>query len=135
MNMTHVGAAAQPQVDAAKQGDRPHKNVYYRPAVDIVEGPDELTLIAEMPGLTREQIDINFERGNLQIYGRVPERQPKGCQFHRHEYGIGDYYRAFQVSEHVDSERISAEFALGVLTLHLPKSSAAKSRKIAVQAK
>ena len=51
------------------------------------------------------------------------------------EYGVGDFYRAFQVSEVIDPSRIQAEYSGGVLTLHLPKSEAAKPRKIAVQAK
>lgn len=130
---TDVTAAKEPG-EAGSEAERTRSGIYYRPHVDIVEGPEELTLFADMPGLSGDEIDIHFERGTLQIYGRVPPRQPEGTQFHRREYGVGDFYRTFQVSEEIDSERISAEYAEGVLTLHLPKSSAAKPRKIAVQA-
>ena len=51
------------------------------------------------------------------------------------EYGVGDYYRSFQVSEAIDAGKISAEYADGVLTLHLPKAEAVKPRKIAVSVK
>ena len=51
------------------------------------------------------------------------------------EYGVGDYYRSFQISEAIDAGKISAEYADGVLTLHLPKTEAVKPRKIAVSAK
>jgi HSP20 family molecular chaperone IbpA len=120
--------------DTGGDTERTRSGIYYRPRVDIVEWPEELTLHADMPGLLSDQIDINFERGTLEIFGRVPPRQVEEASSHRREYGVGDFYRSFQVSEEIDSDRISAEYKLGVLTLHLPKSSAAKPRKIAVAA-
>lgn len=108
---------------------------FYRPNVDIVELHDELLVLADMPGLATDLIDIRFEDGTLTIHGRVPPRQPAQQQFRRQEYGIGDFYRTFRVSEEIDATRISADYGEGVLTLHLPKSEAAKPRRIAVQAK
>jgi HSP20 family molecular chaperone IbpA len=52
-----------------------------------------------------------------------------------HEYGVGDFYRTFRVSQQVDASRITAEYENGVLTLHLPKAEAARPRKIEVQAR
>jgi HSP20 family molecular chaperone IbpA len=108
---------------------------YYRPNVDIIETPDELLVVADMPGLASDLIDIRFEEGALTIHGRVPPRQPAGTRFLLQEYGLGDFFRTFRVSENIDSERITADYADGVLTLHLPKSERAKPRKIAVQAR
>ncbi|MBL9125057.1 MAG: Hsp20/alpha crystallin family protein [Planctomycetaceae bacterium] len=119
--------------EVSAETERTRSGSYYRPNVDIVEGPEELTVFADMPGLLSDQIDINFERGTLQIYGHVPARQREGVKHQRREYGVGDFYRSFQVSEEIDASRISAEYSHGVLTLHLPKSSAAKPRKISVQ--
>lgn len=121
--------------ETVHEAERTRGGRYYRPQVDIVEGADELTVFADMPGLSSDQIDIDFERGTLQIFGHVTARQPDGVKYQRREFGVGDFYRSFQVSEEIDASRISADYAQGVLTLHLPKSSAAKPRKIAVQAK
>ncbi len=106
----------------------------FRPYVDILEKPDELVVLADVPGAKGEEIDIDFEDGLLTIYARVAERQPGETQFLRREYGVGDFYRTFRISEAIDARAISAECADGVLTLHLPKSEAAKPRKIAVKA-
>ncbi len=105
----------------------------FRPHVDIHEEGDELVLVADMPGVKADDVDIRFEDGVLTIHGPVPERGPENCQFLLFEYGMGDYYRTFRVSEQVDASRIRAEYADGVLTLHLPKTESAKPRKIEVQ--
>lgn len=108
----------------------------YRPNVDILETADELRVMADMPGVKPDEIDIKFENGTLTIYG-VAERKEvfKDGDFLLREYGIGDYYRAFEISEQIDTDRISAEYQDGVLTLHLPKVEAAKARKIEVRGK
>lgn len=108
---------------------------YYRPNVDIVEQTDELLVYADMPGLRSEDIDIDFEDGTLTIHGKVQPRQADDTRFVRREYGVGDFFRSFRVSEHIDVQKIVAKYADGVLTLHLPKTEAVKPRKIAVQVK
>jgi len=107
----------------------------YRPNVDIVETANELTLYADIPGVSRDGIDIDFENGVLTINGKVENRVPEGTNVLLAEYGVGDFHRHFQVSESVDASKITAEYNHGVLTLHLPKVEAAKMRKITVQAK
>jgi HSP20 family protein len=107
---------------------------YYRPNVDIYESADELVLETDVPGAKSEDIDVHFEDGSLAIHVRVPQRRSDNVDFLRQEYGVGDYYRTFRVSEHIDSTRISADYKDGVLTLHLPKVEAVKPRKIKVQA-
>jgi len=107
----------------------------YRPLVDILENGEELCILADMPGVDARNIDIKFEDGSLTIHGRVAPRQPENTNYLLQEYGIGDLYRVFQVSEAIDASKIRAEYTNGVLTLHLPKVEAAKARKIEVQAK
>jgi HSP20 family protein len=106
----------------------------YRPNVDILEAADELVVLADMPGVKSDDIDIDFKEGVLTLHGRVERRQPEGTHYVLEEYGIGDFHRTFQVSEQIDAGRISAAYKDGVLTLRLPKLERVKPRKIAVQA-
>lgn len=105
----------------------------YRPCVDILERPDDLVVLADVPGATGEDIDVDFEDGTLTIHAKVKPRQEENLQYLLREYGVGDYYRTFHVSEAIDAGKISAEYTDGVLTLHLPKAEAARPRKISVK--
>lgn len=115
------------------QAERTRSGRAYRPNVDIIENKEELLVVADMPGVSSDSIDVKFENGSLEIHGRVPNRQSPDTRYLLREYGVGDFYRSFQVSEAVDASRITAEFADGVLTLHLPKTEAVKPRKIAIK--
>lgn len=116
-----------PEVETTRNGR------VYRPSVDILEAKDELVVRADVPGARSDEIDINFEDGQLTVRARVRERHPESTRFLVQEYGVGDFYRTFRVSEQIDASRIAAEYAEGVLTLHLPKVEAAKPRKITVR--
>ncbi len=104
-----------------------------RARFDILETDDELTLYGDLPGAGPEDLDIRFENDHLLVHAKVPPRhdgrEPIYC-----EYGVGDYYREFRISEAVDAAKISAEMKNGVLTLHLPKSESVKPRRIEVTA-
>jgi len=105
----------------------------YRPNVDIREENDELLVLADIPGTTGENIAIDFRDGTLTIHAKVPPREQPGANYLLQEYGVGDYYRTFQVSEVIDASKIVAEYHDGVLTLHLPKAESARPRKISVK--
>lgn len=115
--------------------ERTRNGACYRPEVDIMEQQDELLVLADMPGARNDAIDVNFEDGTLEIRAAVDPRHGDDENYLLQEYGIGDYYRTFQVNESIDASRISAEYADGVLTLHLPKAESVKPRKIAVGVK
>jgi HSP20 family protein len=108
---------------------------YYRPSVDIYEESEKLVVLADMPGVKSEELEVHFEDGLLSIHGRVAPRQPERVRSAQAEFGVGDFFRTFRVSEQIDASQITADYRDGVLTLHLPKSAAAKPRKIAVRAK
>jgi len=107
--------------------------VTFTPRVDILETPEELLLLLDMPGVRPEDVDLNFERGELTVHGKCspPAQRPGRCL--AEEYETGDYYRAFLISQDVAADRIGAELKNGVLKVHLPKAAAAQPRKISVQ--
>lgn len=105
----------------------------YRPHVDILDQDGQLTLIADLPGLSIDDIDIHFEDGELTIHGRTPPRQTENTVYLSQEYGVGDFHRSFRVSDDIDAAKITAQYENGVLQLNLPKVAAAEPRKIKVQ--
>lgn len=109
------------------------RGVVFTPRVDIYETKDELLLYADMPGVKPGDADVRFENGELVLHGRFTANTD-GRNFLLQEYAVGDFYRAFTITEDIDASKISAEMKNGVLTLHLPKAEAVKPRKIAVKA-
>jgi len=106
----------------------------YSPDVDILEKDNELLLLADVPGATADQIDVNYEQGLLTIHAKVPPRQdPDKTHYLLREYGVGDYYRSFRIGEGIDAASIQAELSQGVLTVRLPKAAEVRPRKIAVR--
>jgi HSP20 family molecular chaperone IbpA len=112
--------------------ERTHGGVTFSPRIDIWESEDELVLYADMPGVTAENVNIQFENRELRIHGKVSPRH-QGIDFLYGEYGIGDFYRTFTIGETIDSQKIRAELKDGVLVLHLPKTEAVKPRRIEVR--
>ncbi|GBE03326.1 spore protein SP21 [bacterium BMS3Abin09] len=125
----------QKQEAAAKEGvERTRSKRLYVPPVDIIEGRDGLVLVADMPGVDENSVDITLEKNLLTIYGTVEPEIPRGHRMISSEYGIGDYQRTFILSDEIDGGKIEATVKNGVLRLTLPKAEAAKTRKIPVQA-
>jgi HSP20 family protein len=109
------------------------RGVVFEPRVDIAEVDDNMLLYVDLPGVKSQDVDVRFENRELQIRGKVtPAAAPP--HFLLKEYGVGDYYRAFAVTDDVDAEKIRADLNDGVLTVHLPKVEALKQRRITVNA-
>jgi HSP20 family protein len=106
----------------------------FKPAVDIIERKDDTVLTADLPGVDEHTLDITLEKNVITIRGAVEQQLPAGYRLAYGEYEIGDYERAFTLSDEVDKDRIQATIRNGVLRLVLPKAAAAKTRKIAVTA-
>ncbi len=107
----------------------------YAPNVDILETAEEYLVLADMPGVAPNAIDIQYEQGVLTMHGRVEPRQDEDqTAYLLREYGVGDYYRSFRLGEGIDADKIEARLKDGVMELRLPKSESIKPRKIAVKA-
>jgi len=104
----------------------------FLPPTDIFESDDVLTIVMEMPGVDREDVDVNVENGVLRVDGRLDFSKYEGMQPVYTEYNIGHYRRSFSLSSKIEQDRISAQMQDGVLTLLLPKAEEAKPRRISV---
>jgi HSP20 family molecular chaperone IbpA len=101
-----------------------------RPAVDIFETNVGLTLVVDMPGVSKESLQIDIDQGLLTIKADAKSRL-KG-EAVQQEFVHGNFYRQFQIPNEIATEKISAEMLNGVLTLQLPKAEAAKPRRIEI---
>jgi HSP20 family protein len=101
------------------------------PPVDIYETGDALVVVADIPGATKEAVDIHVEDGILTIKAR-PTYEKRG-EAYVEEFGLVNFYRQFQLPDAVDQEKIEAEYKHGVLTITLPKAEAAKPKQISVK--
>jgi HSP20 family molecular chaperone IbpA len=104
------------------------------PRVDIYETREALFLIADMAGVDDKTVDIELEKNVLTISGRVEDGKIKDHTLVFSEYEVGDYERAFTLSDEIDRDKIQATVKQGVLRLELPKAERVKPKKIAIQA-
>jgi HSP20 family protein len=106
----------------------------YDPAVDIAEYPAETVVVAELPGVRKEDVKISFEKGVLTFSGeRKPAAVPEGSTWHRNEIPSGAFSRSVTLGHEVNADAIAAEMANGVLTIVAPKAEKAKAREITVR--
>ncbi|MGM0546418.1 MAG: Hsp20/alpha crystallin family protein [Bacteroidota bacterium] len=103
------------------------------PSIDISETEDQFMITAELPGMSKEDIDISLENGRLAISGeRSFENEEKGKKFHRVETKYGSFERSFQLPDNVDAESISATYDNGLLNISIDKSEDKVSKKIEI---
>jgi HSP20 family protein len=103
---------------------------YVSPPVDIYEVDNGLMVMADVPGVMQEQLEVRVDNHVLTIYGRVSKNDMPESAYR--EYELVSYFRQFELSDKVDESKITADLKHGVLTLNLPKVEEAKPRKIAV---
>jgi HSP20 family protein len=103
------------------------------PATDIYETDQVLTVVMEMPGVDKANLDINLESDVLSVVGRIDFSRYEKLQPVYTEYNVGNYRRSFSLEPNrIDQERIKAEMEDGVLTLTLPKAEKVKPRRITI---
>ena len=108
----------------------------WAPAVDITENEHEIVLEAELPGMKKEEIDVQLNGDTLTLRGeRKIESSEKGEQYHRVERQYGAWQRSFQIEIPIDAQNVNADYKDGVLTVRLPKAEEVKPRQIAITTK
>lgn len=108
----------------------------WAPPVDVVEEKDAIVVSAELPGMKKEDIDIQFENGVLTLRGqRTITNESNEKTFHRVERVYGNFVRSFTLPRSVDAEKINATYQDGVLEIRVPKREEAKPRQISINVK
>ena len=112
--------------------ERTREHRAYVPRVDIYETDEAMVILADMPGVAENTVDITLEQGVLTLNGYVEAPTFEGYTLAYAEYGVGDYVRRFTIPSEIDEDNISATLKDGVLRLELPKAQP-ETRKITVQ--
>jgi HSP20 family protein len=108
-------------------------NRTWMPPVDIQETEDAYRLVAELPGLTKDDINITLENNVLRLTGeRKFQKDVTKENYHRVERTYGTFARAFTLPSLVSADKVEASFENGLLTLTIPKAEQAKPRKISI---
>jgi|NOAtaT_6_FD_contig_21_3472529_length_453_multi_5_in_0_out_0_1 HSP20 family protein len=116
--------------DSFVRNERGHLNMQ----VDVLDTPEAILVQASLPGVSKDQIEINFEKDILTIKAelRAPENPPEGTRVLLRERHSGSVSRTFRLPMPVDAEAASAEFQDGILSLKLPKKDSARPRQIPI---
>ena len=105
---------------------------FFVPHTDVYETEDALTVVMEMPGVDRKDVEIELKDDVLRVEGKIDFAKYGGMEPVYTEYNVGHFARSFALSDKVDQENIGAQLEDGVLTLTLPKVAEAKPRRIAL---
>jgi HSP20 family molecular chaperone IbpA len=131
-NVKNIQAKEKSEVDSHSEQTKP--GPAFIPAVDIFETETAITLIADMPGVKADAINIDLNENVLSLSGDVLPLEGKDEEDILVEFEVGRFWRQFTISEVIDQSKIDAEFKDGVLHLTLPKVEKAQPRKITVKA-
>jgi HSP20 family protein len=104
----------------------------FLPTTDIYETEEALTVVMEIPGVEKKDIDVDLENDVLRVEGRNDFSKYEGLEPLYTEYNVGHFARAFTLSRKIDQQQISAQVEDGVLTLTLRKAKEAQPRRIAI---
>ncbi len=112
---------------------RERSDTYLRPAVDIFEDTNGITLMADLPGVSSDRLNIEVDRNTLAIEGQVSFDMPKDMEALYADVRATRYQRTFTLSNELDTDGIKADMKDGVLTLNVPKRAEHQPRRIEVQ--
>ena len=130
MSQQELQAQHKREVEKKQESTMPVRD--FVPVTDIFETEQALTVVLEMPGVSKESVEVGVENDVITITGRINSSKYEGLQPLYTEYNIGNYSRSFQISSKIEQEGIQAELKDGVMTLVLPKAEKAMPRRISV---
>ncbi len=106
----------------------------FLPAIDVAEEEDALTLTAEVPGMSRDDLEVTVDNGVLTLRGEKKAQEvSQGADYRRVERRFGHFERRIRLPDYVDAEKLEASYKNGVLTLRMPKAEAARTRTIQIK--
>ena len=126
----HTVAVSEVQKSPMTERTRHHER-YVAPPVDIYETPDGLVVLADVPGVAPEALDVRVDHNVLTIRGHARHVVPGEVTYR--EYDLVNFFRQFELHDKVDQSHITADLKSVVLTVHVPKAQEAKPRQIEVQ--
>jgi HSP20 family protein len=118
---------------ARREGNQPARRMTLTPAVDVFEDSQGITLWADLPGVTKEKLDLKVQDGNLYIEAEAVVPTPTGLRLQHAEIREPRFARAFSLSPDFDTSKIFANLQNGVLKLTIPRRDEARPRQIEVQ--
>ena len=119
----------------ARSSSMPATGVWF-PPVDILESRDSYLIRAELPGMKREDFNLEVHDGSLTLSGeRKFEEAANGVEYHRVERASGKFSRSFYLPQTVKTDAIKATYRDGILEIHVPKADEAKPKQIAISVK
>lgn len=128
------GIKVKEKQEAATPAEQIKPGLVFTPAVDIFESEREITVLADMPGVKADNLNIDLRDNVLTLIGEITPFEGPDEQDILIEYEVGKYYRQFTLSEVIDQSKIDAKITDGVLRLNLPKVEKATPRRIMVKA-
>ena len=129
--MTETRDVSKQEVNAAQDVKQQEQAIL--PAVDIFENESGITVQADMPGVSRDRLDVHIDSDTLSIEGHAVIPMPEGMDAIYADIRSTRYQRNFSLSRELDTDRIEADLKDGVLTLHIPKRAEHRPRRIEVQ--
>jgi len=115
-------------------GDEGGARLEWAPSADISETDKEYLIRAELPAVKKEDVNVTVDGGMITIQGeRKQQSEEKNEKFHRVESVYGSFERSFSLPENIDTKGIRCESKDGVLTVHIPKTEAAKSKPVEIK--
>ncbi|WP_261803718.1 Hsp20/alpha crystallin family protein [Variovorax sp. PAMC26660] len=114
----------------AQNGQSRYSDAALTPPVDVIEDEGGITLYADLPGVSRDKLNLHVEAATLTIEAESALAVPQDLKTSHTEVGLGRFRRAFTLSKELDTQGVTAELAQGVLKLRIPKAAHAQPRRI-----